>query len=194
MKILITGTYSSGKTTLCQKILGACLSNGWQATAPIEIARTIKIPLNTQQNNEISSFLIGAQLSAEKLFENTNDIFICDRGIPDIWSHNLALKQVGFDIKCSALEALARTWSQSYDFVIQSTCDHSIAIPEDGIRNTSTSYREMLELCHRESMSFLGIRPDLSFSSDTASIEATLNAAINYISQRMAPRASSTIS
>lgn len=190
MKVLVTGAYSSGKTSLCQQLRYSCAVRGWRALCPVETARSIDMPLNTEQNGEISALLVGAQMSTERALYDLCDVLICDRGVPDIWSHNLALVEEGAEVKTPDIEALVKDWSQSYDFVIQSTCNHDIAIPWDGIRLTDPAYRRRLEEFHRCAMAALEVRPNLCFDDSPESVATAVSGALCHVEMNIEFKAS----
>lgn len=157
---------------------------------PKETARTIDLPLNRRQNGELSALLIGAQIATERTLVKLCEILICDRGIPDIWSHNLAVKGRGAEITSHEIEELSRGWSKSYDLVIQSVSDDNVPIPPDGVRVVDKSYRKKLEAFHREAMKLLEVTPDFCFDSSASSVNLTVSETLCYLRARIASKAS----
>jgi len=190
LKILVTGTYSSGKTSFCHKLLRACERQGWKTRCPIEVARSVELPLNTKQDGEASSFLIGMQMAMERELVSLCDVLICDRGMPDIWSHNLMSASKGSGVKNLGIKSISREWSSSYDIVIQSICNYKIEIPLDGFRVGDKTYRKKLELFHREAMIDLSMAPTFSFDHTKNSVETAIKRTVCYLRARTESRIS----
>lgn len=190
MKILVTGSYATGKTSFCQLLAGACAANNITAACPDEVARSFRLPLNASQDGEISALLLGMQISQERHAFSGNMVLICDRGVPDIWSHNLASNKAGKGIGNPAISAVCIEWVRTYDLIIQSTACDDIDIPDDGVRNTDKRYRRQLEICHRQAMNHLSLHPNLIFDHTVQSRCAALRGAIAHIREVMISSAS----
>lgn len=181
MKILVTGAYSSGKTSFCGRLQKAFRSVGFDAACPQEAARSLKLPLNASQDAEVTALLIGYQISAEMALLPRHDILICDRGLPDIFSHDLEVARTDHGLRNAHIRDLATSWCTSYSYVIQSNVDHSVRIPADGIRVTDGCYRARLEAFHRSAMRTLNVKPDCDFGFEEGSIESAINEAVTHV-------------
>lgn len=190
MKILVTGTYSSGKTSFCQRLLRACELENWNTYCPVETARVVNLPINMKQDGEASSFLLGMQFSRECELVDLFEVLICDRGLPDIWSHNLLSEVNGRGIANPSLKTVCDEWAKTYDIIIQSVVNDEIEIPADGLRVVDTTYRKKLELFHRKAMFTLSITPAFTFDHTEDSIKSAIHGTINHLRESKGARIS----
>src|SRR5438046_1871174 len=90
IKVVVTGAYSTGKTTLVDVLAGALARDGISREVLPDISRRCPMPLNTSQTDDTTLWLIGSQVSGEVAAAATGaEVILCDRGIPDILSHHL---------------------------------------------------------------------------------------------------------
>lgn len=145
-KVLITGAFSTGKTTLAQKVCG--LLPGKEPFFISDVARSCPLPLNKIQTFSSTIWLVGEQIKRESEFEYTqNDLCICDRGIPDIWSHSVfAMHYVDEPTTLErSLTAFLDEWIRTYEKIYLSEIDPFLPIQQDNLRDNDLAYRQILE-------------------------------------------------
>lgn len=136
MKILVTGTFCAGKTTLAAA-LGNALIN---STVVSETAREL---LHYFQNvdfalPQVRDYLLVSQLLREKIAENSSNITICDTGVESNLAHDIVLRNSKHN-----LNLLDKFQHRRYDAVL--FCNHEeILFQTDGERLTNLNLRELL--------------------------------------------------
>lgn len=164
MKILITGVYSCGKTTLVRQ-LAAVLAKGDPSSTTLirpDLARDCPLPLNKDQTMHSSFWLAGQIMSIEsELLAKSPDFLICDRSIPDIVSHSDACAEPTRGLPAlSELEILSKSWTNTYDLVFRAHPDPRLPINSDGLRVDELEYQSHLDDLLTHSLS----RCDISYT------------------------------
>lgn len=149
MKVLISGAFSTGKSSLVSAIARdrhlVALFEG-HVIVREDIARSCPLPIVHNETMNTSMWLAGAVLSREsELNEGGADLLIvCDRGLPDILSHSLALADSS-SAELRALTALASEWMATYDAVFVTRPDANIPVEDDGLRAVDDEYRAIMD-------------------------------------------------
>lgn len=136
-KILITGTHSTGKTTLILDVVERLRLSS--AEVVTESARNCPFVLNTHQNLLSTTWLIASQLRAEVEAQTRPqvDLVICDRGLPDI----LAYHEMATGVAEPWLVAMAEGWMSSYDRVFVARPDPARPMSPDELRVEDAAFR-----------------------------------------------------
>jgi len=158
-KILITGVFSTGKTSLI-KLVDAKLKSYNKKTLVInEVARECPFNLNKKQDLISSSWMIMKQLQNELEFDNNDyDFIIFDRGLPDIISHVEYIVQDGNDEKyLKQLKLLAKVSCNRYEYIFFSKISDKYKINDDGIRIVDYDFQKKLEDLHLSCLEYLNL-------------------------------------
>ncbi len=150
-KILITGVYASGKTSLIDLLKKSLESQGKRVVVIHEVARQCPFDLNKSQSLMATSWLVMAQLNNELTQqEATVDYIIFDRGLPDIIAHTeYVLSEEQDDLNFfRMLDTLGRTSIHSYNYIFLSTSSDEFSIHVDELRVDDVQYQKKLELLH----------------------------------------------
>jgi thymidylate kinase len=147
-KILISGTFSTGKTTLARALTRELRERHVEVSLTSETARYCPYPLNKNQSFETSLWLTTEQMrrEIEMTIEKPN-IVICDRGIPDILSHALTIS-VKSKEDAKALETIRKImilWAPTYNHIFWAKINPEKSILEDELRVLDTRYQSQLE-------------------------------------------------
>lgn len=111
-----------------------------------EVARICPFPLNSNQSETTSIWLLTSQISREIEAAASNpDVLLCDRGIPDILAHLEEVCRRGDSQIIASVRQFVNAWCSSYDLVLVSRIDHDVAIVPDGLRVADESYRRLME-------------------------------------------------
>lgn len=146
MKILITGVFSCGKTTLVERLCQdeRIVRSIGAAVARNDPARLCVLPLNKAQTIHTSIWLAGTVLTLESELEARGaDLIICDRGLPDIVSHTYGHTT---DVKRqSGLIQMASWWSKTYAHIFRAHANPEIPVELDSLRMPSQRYRSQMD-------------------------------------------------
>ncbi|MBQ2262477.1 MAG: ATP-binding protein [Loktanella sp.] len=148
MKILVTGAYSTGKSIFVNELAGTLRKNGYSVAVLPDSSREITLPLNRYQGHDTTMWLLAWQISKEKISSSmlkANSIILCDRGVPDILSHNLESITRNSGLENAHAMSTAQDWCKSYDLSFFSLIDKAIPINNDGLRVIDPSFRQKME-------------------------------------------------
>lgn len=140
-KVLITGTHSTGKTTLIHMLVKELSMLNLRVVH--ESARKCPFALNLAQNHLSTMWLIAVQIKTEieALTWPGTELVVCDRSIPDILGyHELASSE-----RAGPWNTFAATWLQSYDHIFLTRPDPDRAMTHDELRLTSADYRHSIQ-------------------------------------------------
>lgn len=150
-KILITGVFASGKSSLIELLKESLDALGKKVLIYKEVARECPFDLNYNQNIISTSWLIMSQIENEmKISDEHYDYVIYDRGLPDIISH---MKFVLTDKKedllfYNKLEDLGITSLNNFNYVFLSLRSNNLKILVDDMRVDNDDYQKSLEKIH----------------------------------------------
>ena len=159
-KILVSGEYSAGKTTLCRALREDMEKAGTTLEIVGEIPRRCPYALNRRQTHLATGWLFGEQIKSEVEACAANvDIVICDRGLPDYFSHTrtIAPNNKNEETLFRTLKDIAQGWSQTYDLVFWARHDPSAGISGEGVRVVDKSYQKLMQESIRATFSELGL-------------------------------------
>jgi predicted ATPase len=136
-KVLVTGTHSTGKTTLIIDIVKHFQLAGAEVVA--ESARSCPFVLNRQQNVLSTTWLIATQLrpEVEAQTRESVELVICDRGLSDV----LAYHEMVTGTVEPWLVALAEGWLLGYDQVFVAQPDPARLMSPDELRVEDVTFR-----------------------------------------------------
>ncbi|EGQ7920092.1 AAA family ATPase [Vibrio parahaemolyticus] len=152
-RILITGVFGTGKTSLIEQLSNKLNSLGKRVKVVSEVARICPFNLNKEQTMISTSWLVMAQIENEILFSKENhdyDYVIFDRGIPDIIAHTKILTKSSNDdeLYIRKLEELGKASLFSFDYIFLSKRSDNFKIQVDGMRVDDEAYQKSLEEIH----------------------------------------------
>jgi predicted ATPase len=149
-KILITGVFSTGKTSLIKLVKGQLESFNKKILVIDEVARECPFDLNKKQDLISSSWLVMRQLQNELQADTENyDFVIFDRGLPDIISHvEYIVKDNTDKIFLDQLKLLASVSCDRFDYIFFSKISDNFIIEADKIREVDRDYQRELEKLH----------------------------------------------
>lgn len=129
-KVGIIGSKEVGKTTLASLINGHLNSLGGNSDLVSEVARNCPFPLNERSTIGTAYWLLGAQITAEALVQETRQFAICDRTVLDLYPFTVCgavqkegsnpYTRPGFtrDIEALKAQILAYVTARPYDYLI----------------------------------------------------------------------------
>jgi nicotinamide riboside kinase len=146
MKVLVTGAYSTGKSTLVDAVSASLRKAGLSVEVLSDIARDCPVALNGEQTEAATLWLLNTQIAREiEATQRECEIILCDRGIPDIRAHfeDVATRSDGHLVPSMA--PFLDAWMALYDLILLSRVDPSCLIEADGLRVTDEAFRARLD-------------------------------------------------
>ena len=147
-KVLISGAYATGKTTLCRRVCDEMSVSGISWRLVSEVPRQCPFLLNRDQTMLASAWLLGEQIRQEsEQMVGGHEVVVCDRGVPDILSHTTILRAASAsDSRLKdVIIRMSQQWINSYDVIFVTTIDSAIPIEADGIRVPDLEYQVCLQ-------------------------------------------------
>ena len=160
-KILVTGTFSTGKTTLCKRLDNHLRSKGIKSIViPEASPRSCPLPINDKQTILGSLWLALKQIENEMSSPKSKEVVIFDKGLPDIVSHTYDIKMTTSDDKqlFSQLIKVAIENIKSYDAIYMTHCSESKEIAIDGVRLNDKAYQKRIQKNLHKFMEGAGVR------------------------------------
>ena len=157
-KFSISGTHSTGKTTLVDFIAERCQD----VSVVREVPRAICEEMNDAQycHRDRNSFakqthLLAEQIAAEAMTEPAHNVVVTDRCVADHWAYT----QAQFPSECSGVvgsqwEALVGSWMRTYDLVFLACTE--APLKDNGVRESDLAFQQAIDHRIREVLSEAG--------------------------------------
>jgi len=145
MKIAISGTHGTGKTTLAYaKAKALKLANPTKTVVLLqEVAAECPLPINRDTTMESQLWILGQQLKREVELSARFDILVCDRTIFDILAYTHYVDpRLGRGL-FRALLPYARTYNVIYFKHLKG----NDFLQDDGLRDTDPAFRRFIDEC-----------------------------------------------
>jgi nicotinamide riboside kinase len=145
-KILVTGAFSTGKTTLVHRLERDLFQRHTVTTLP-DIARQASFPMNKNQDENATLWLLTKQVSNElEMLRRELDILICDRGVPDILAHHEEVRARSLPTaRSDLLRPFLFEWCKTYDLTFLLKIDVNIPTEVDQLRVANDQFREEMQ-------------------------------------------------
>lgn len=121
IKIGITGSNNTGKTTLAYKLATLFRVNSRRAEIAHESVRCCPLGTKSQASIESQIWIIGNQIKMEEELCASEDIVICDKTVVDTYCYGLwAFKKNSSHYnkkKLEVLQGLTQSWIKTYDLI-----------------------------------------------------------------------------
>jgi predicted ATPase len=156
VKIGITGTHSTGKTSFLDALEPELVRSGLRVCRISDIARTassLGFPILTGHTFESTLWIMAECMRREAEASLTNDVILVDRPVVDALGYLRAALQVsGRKIdkrRLDGLAAIARAHTPDYDLLIATSLDKSIEVgkgrdPDSAFRDAAGHHIEAL--------------------------------------------------
>jgi energy-coupling factor transporter ATP-binding protein EcfA2 len=145
MKILITGTHGTGKTTFAHALVGVLRRKSWNAGISDDAARRSRLKGRIGNNLCMQSELFGLTIEGEAFLTWMYEIVVCDRGILDILAYNRLWSQLGGEDDDSAsllkgaMESFGSIYLKSYSGIIVVNEPIRLTCKDDRLRDSTDS-------------------------------------------------------
>lgn len=152
MKIAVTGTHSTGKTTFLTRLRHLFETAGYHVASvgdQAAAARDHGFPILREQTSTTTLWIMTMGIAAELVASRRADIVLVDRPITDALAyHTAAHAWRGQPVDPAAaafLTDLARHHVCSYQLIYRSVVDPTMGITDDGHRDTDPAYRLLVD-------------------------------------------------
>ncbi len=152
MKILISGTYCSGKTTLA-KLLNKSIDNSMLIEEPAREVLEL-LPNSVLKTEILRNYLLTRQILEEKKAIRQANIIICDAGIESNIAHNRI-----FESSLDGIKEAQLLNHDKYDFVFTTSIEDIQIIADDGERFIDPNLRISLDKAIKDVLLQLGYNP-----------------------------------
>jgi predicted ATPase len=147
VKIGITGTHSTGKTTFFDTLAPELTRSGLRVCRISDIARTAKslgFPILTEHTFESTLWIIAECMRREAEASLTNDVILVDRPVIDALGYLRAALQLSRrtinERRLDELATIVKAHTPDYDLLVATSLDNSIEIGKG--RDPNTEFRE----------------------------------------------------
>jgi nicotinamide riboside kinase len=139
-KLAFIGSHSVRKTNAVHSFAGAVGRSGRSVEVGREVVRFNPLGLNESATAEAQLWVLMAQIQQELELHNRAEVLITDRAVIDNFAYFLRVTGGGdpFDVT-----PLVRTWCGTYDLFVRLLPD--LPLQSDGVRSTSTTFRDEIE-------------------------------------------------
>jgi predicted ATPase len=183
-KILISGAFGTGKSTLVRLACAALRGTGIEVSALGETPRKCPYALNYDQTTLASAWLIGEQIRAEvEALISSAGVLICDRGIPDIVSHTTSLTTEEPQAPLDVITALGSGWAKTYDLVFWAKLDPTLPIEADELRLPDKNYQAFLEAHIGRAFEALQLNPVVLPRANEERVDTVVREALKLFSR-----------
>ena len=148
MKIALTGTHSSGKTSLINSL--SVLEEFKDYKIFTENTRYLKdnIGVKLNDDSELISQYIFIGERAKELFSGNN--ILCDRSIYDVCSYTIGSNSITWKDKETFIKGCVPLMKE-YDVIIY-VSPEGVNIEDNGLRSTNSEYRDKIDSVIKEAL------------------------------------------
>jgi nicotinamide riboside kinase len=172
MKIGITGTNNTGKTTLSYNLVGILRAAGHKAEISHESVRCC--PLGTKKEASVKSqiWILGNQIKSEEELTANEDIVICDKTAIDTFCYGLWAFQKNPNMlnksKLKCLKSLAVIWAKTYNVIIYLPPVKSISYNKwhNNIDHRVVLDNYILEFLHENNIEYYKVSEDFNLRNE----------------------------
>ncbi len=148
LKVGLTGTHGTGKTSLAHSLVGHLKELGFNAGYIREFVRDCPLPVGTEKENSApaQTWILCRQLLEELEAANKYDILVCDRTVIDNYAYflwNLRAGRLANESLQKIAETIFESWAHSYDFIIKLPI--TVPLSPDGFRSTDLEWQKEID-------------------------------------------------
>ncbi len=148
LKVGITGTHGTGKTSLAHSLVGHLKELDFNAGHIREFVRDCPLPVGTEKENSSAAqtWILCRQLIEELEAVHKYDILICDRTVIDNYAYflwNLRTGRPAAEELQKIAAGIFESWANTYDFVIKLPI--SVPLSADGFRSTDLQWQREID-------------------------------------------------
>ena len=154
IKVLLSGSFSTGKTTTLTLLRDELKRQQVRVAVTIDPARHCPLPLDLRQGAHTARWLLGdlVRQESELVAQAGSEVVLCDGGPPDIVAHT-----PGHPDHDAAMLGIARSWQPTYDLVFWARPDAGRPIADDELRVLDEDYRRRIDSALPTAFDLLGV-------------------------------------
>lgn len=161
LKVGITGTHGTGKTSLAHSLVGHLKELGFNAGYIREFVRDCPLPVGTEKENSAAAqtWILCRQLIEELEAAHKYDILICDRTVIDNYAYflwNLRAGRLANESLQKIAAEIFENWAHSYDIILRLPI--TVPLSPDGFRSTDMVWQKEIDTIIREILSAKNIK------------------------------------
>jgi len=146
VKIALSGTHCSGKTTLAKTLEKKLAKNNYKVSCGLEVVRDCPFPVNEQGSGQAQIWIMLTQILTELQLESA-EVVILDRCVFDHLAYakwlyerkRLSQNELAF------LKSIAESWSKTHPYNVIATLD-PLPLTSDGFRSVNTRYQKQIQV------------------------------------------------
>ena len=189
MKIAVSGTHSTGKTTFLTRLRHLLETGGYHVASVADqaaAARDHGFPIMREQTATTTLWIITTGIAAELAAARRADVVLVDRPVTDALAYHLAAhtwRREPLDpARSEYLTDIARHHTPSYDLIYRTVPDPALGIRDDGHRDTDPAYRDLVDRTITTVHTRLGISAvPLESKDHTSSVRKALELALRTV-------------
>lgn len=139
-KIAFVGSHGIRKTTAAHAFVGELQRAGRSVEYGREVVRDNPLGINEAATGEAQLWVLVSQVRQELELAPKAEALVTDRGVMDNFAYYLRACRMTDRFH---VEPFVRAWSGTYDLVVRLLPD--IALRADGVRSTSSAFRDEIE-------------------------------------------------
>lgn len=186
IKIGISGSHSTGKTTFVKRIEKALSDKEIKFKTVSDLATICPLPILRKHTVESTLWIASKGITDEVETEHEFDVVIADRPILDCWAYFNAVcknRYIDSNPKLQTLKSMISNWLPTYDIIYQTVVNEKIPIEDNKGRDLDIEYRRLIGAEMIEASNYFGITPKLLTSEGTdvelSNILVQINNALN---------------
>ncbi|MBX9685874.1 MAG: ATP-binding protein [Candidatus Obscuribacterales bacterium] len=152
IRIAITGTHSTGKSTFCNSAAESLTKRGFKVGRVSDLATAARdhgFPILREHTHDSTLWIITQGIANELVAALSNDVVIVDRGVPDALGYWLAaLEHRGETAKSDELtriSSIVRAHTSSYHLLFNTVLNRELPLGENQERDKDMHFRESAE-------------------------------------------------
>ena len=169
IKIGISGTHSTGKSTFIKQLMEALKCKSIQCKIVSDLASDCPLPILRKHTVESTLWIASKGIADEIAAEYTFDIVIADRPILDCWAYFNAVCKDRYksnNPKLQTLKNMISNWLPTYDLIYQTVIDPTIKIEDNKGRDLDEEYRKTVGAEMVEASKLFNVQPRKLTSSN----------------------------
>jgi tRNA uridine 5-carbamoylmethylation protein Kti12 len=164
IKIGISGSHSTGKTTFIKRLEKALIEKSIKFKTVSDLATICPLPILRNHTVESTLWIASKGITDEVETEYKFDVVIADRPILDSWAYFNAVCKNQYEEsnpKLQTLKSMILHWLPTYDIIYQTVINENIPIEDNKGRDLDIEYRKEIGTEMIEASKQFNITPKL---------------------------------